>query len=130
MPRPNPEDPPDSGGAAAFGTSHVPRDARGVLLPERQDEEEEDEDEDIYLHLLQTLQESRSEEVPNMDGVCNHTWDDAEAQEELVLTVVEHTILDDIRDIGDTHTQSNFEIALEGSMARSHDKGADILLGE
>ena len=65
-----------------------------------------------------------------MDGVCNHTWDDAEAQEELVLTVVEHTILDDIRDIGDTHTQSNFEIALEGSMARSHDKGADILPGE
>ena len=78
MPRPNPEDPLDSGGAAASGASHVPRDARGVLLPERQDEEDED---DIYLHLLQTLQESRSEEVPNMDGVCNHTWNEDEAQE-------------------------------------------------
>ena len=88
MPRTSTEDPPDSGGATASGTSHVPEDARGVILPERQSEEEEDED-DVYLQLLQNLQESRSEEVHNHEiSAGDPIGDPADtSQDELVLSL-------------------------------------------
>ena len=71
-----------------------------------------------------------SEEVQDDGLAAAHSWDDDRAQEELALTAIENTILGDVTDNGDTQTQVNFEIASEGSMARSHDKGADIIPGE
>ena len=115
------EHPSDTGGAASSG------DARGVILPELikdvEDEEAESDEEcdQAFLNMLTTIGNNTNEEYKIMD--TNHVLPD------FVLTAIEEKVIAEFKK-NDLHDGVTYEIGLEGSMARSHERGAEISVGD